>query len=411
MPVVQIALLVAVFFPYVQPVQSPSFTQPYALILAAVLMIPLGLRGLRAMPTRDSVVLVSFAALGTALLLLDGGPGSLQDLKYLLNYVAPLILVAPLFAVLRENPAAARRGIEIAIVVWLGVALVEKFVSPHIFAFLLGTWSNVPIDMPLSARGVVSLAPEPTHYGFHILMLGAAAFLLGSRLFYPALAVAQAVLLAQSSSAILALALGGVLLCLRWPRYAILLGLPAVLIGGLGLALAIMLGIGGRPVILAQELLADPWGIVTADMSVNYRLGGLGATFVEVWSGGLLPYGLSWETWLAVRDQALREHTWLIDLSTVGPPSGIGVIAIQSGVIGLVLLVLMLARIVGAAPRGLLALLPCTAPFVFMSQYYISGPVFSLVLASAIFVISRREVTVDAPSRSDDTLPRTRLAH
>ncbi|WP_372426847.1 hypothetical protein [Salinarimonas chemoclinalis] len=404
MPLAHIVLLAAVFFPYVQLVPSPSFTQPYALIVAALLFVPTGVVGLRTMPTRDCVVLVSFAALGAALLLLGGGPGSMQDLKFLLNYLAPLLLVATLFVVLRGDTAAARRGIEIAIVVWLGVALVEKFVSPHVFAFLLGTWSSVPIDMPLSARGVVSLAPEPTHYGFHVLMLGAAAVLLGSRPVFPALALAQAVLLAQSSSAILALALGGVLLCLLWPRYVVLLGLPAVVIGGGALLLAIALGIGGRPVLLVQELLADPRGIVTADMSVNYRLGGLAAAFVEVWNSGFLPHGLSWETWMAIRDEALREHDWLIDLSTVGPPSGVGVIAIQSGIVGLALLLAMLVRIVGASPRAVVALLPCTAPFVFVSQYYISAPVFSLVLASAIVVASRREATAAARTPSEEPL-------
>ncbi|WP_156917445.1 hypothetical protein [Salinarimonas rosea] len=402
MPFARMVLLAAVFFPYVQLVPSPSYMQPYALIVAAFLFMRTGLLGMRTMPTRDCVFLTAFAALGVALLLLDGGPGSMQDLKFLLNYVAPLLLVSTLFVVLRDHTAAARRGIEIAIVVWLGVALVEKIISPHVFAFLLGTWSSVPIDMPLSARGVVSLAPEPTHYAFHILMLGAAAVLLGSRPVFPALAVAQAVLLAQSSSAILALALGGALLCLLWPRYVLLLALPAAIVGGAGLALAIAFGIGGRPVILLQEFLSNPVGIVTADMSVNYRLGGLAAAFAEVWNSRFLPHGLSWETWLAIRDEALREHDWLIDLSTVGPPSGIGVIAIQSGIVGLALLLAMLVRMVGAAPRAVVALLPCTAPFVFMSQYYISAPVFSLVLASAIVVTSRREAIAAAPARADE---------
>jgi hypothetical protein len=397
-PVAHIVLLAAVFFPYVQLVPSPSYTQPYASIVAALLFVPMGIVGLRAMPTRDSVILIAFAVLGAALLLLAGGPGSLQDVKFLLNYLTPLVLAAPLFVVLRDHTAAARRGIEIAIVVWLGVALVEKFVSPHVFAFLLGTWSNVPVDMPLSARGVVSLAPEPTHYAFHVLMLGAAAVLLGSRPIFPALALAQAVLLAQSSSAILALAFGGALLCLIWPRYIVLLALPAAILGGAALAMAIMLGIGGRPIILAQELLADPAGILTADMSVNYRLGGLAAAFVEVWNSRFLPHGLSWETWLAIREEALREHDWLFDLSTVGPPSGIGVIAIQSGIVGLALLLAMLARMVAAAPRSVVSLLPCTAPFVFLSQYYISAPVFSLVLASAIVVALRgHEAAAPAP--------------
>ena len=54
-------------------------------------------------------------------------------------------------------------------------------IDPQFMTFLIGSWSESAQIVVDSGRGVLSLAPEPTTFGFHIIILAAIYYLLSGQ--------------------------------------------------------------------------------------------------------------------------------------------------------------------------------------------------------------------------------------
>jgi hypothetical protein len=93
------------------------------------------------------------------------------DLKYLITYLTlPIVSIATFIALNLEKSKIVKILIYSSLT-WLLIGLVQQFVTPSFLSFLVGQWNEVAEDSILSGRGVTNLAPEPTHYGFHILLM------------------------------------------------------------------------------------------------------------------------------------------------------------------------------------------------------------------------------------------------
>src|SRR5215217_7088272 len=169
MPVLAVVLILAIAFPYIQPLPSDSYTQIYAIVAAALIMVLTGVRGIVTAPPLDRLALIGLAVAGLVAFALSSFPqfGG-QELKYLLNYVSPLIIAPAIMILALEQ----RRSLDIALrfsaAVWLLVALAQSLIDPSFGTALLGGWGGFVSDISASGRGVVGLAPEPTHHAFHI---------------------------------------------------------------------------------------------------------------------------------------------------------------------------------------------------------------------------------------------------
>lgn len=391
-------LLYAIFLyastmPYVQLLPIGSYTQPYALVLALLIVVRKWHTIFRTMPAIDLLAVLSLFVLGTFLFLISSFPEvKPQELKYLLNFASPFFIAAATFVVASERPELAATVLRTSIAIWLATALVQTFVTPSFLSFLIGSWSDVAEHSVASGRGVVALAPEPTHHGFHMLLLAASAALLFDRpRFWPALAVADAVLLARSSSAVLAIAIGLMLWTLIKPyRLAVTIPVVAVVVGsGLAVALALF-GEDSRLLTLADAFLREPQNILAVDASVNARLGGLIASFHYMIEHGFVPNGISHVRWLATSEEIIRRHDWLMFLSESGPPSGIGVILLQLGFVAFPIIAVIARRFLQTDLRGWASLVVLSAFAVFLGQYYIGAPGFGLVYGLAIHRAARR---------------------
>ncbi len=282
--------------------------------------------------------------------------------------------------------------------------MVQSFISPSFMTFLIGNWSNVAEGVVETGRGVLGLAPEPTHHAFHMLLLGGALMILGRSTKLASLCIADAVLLARSASAVLALLLALIVLVLRRPArllvVAISIGTVAFLMSGsIGhwLEQIPILDDSTRIFVLLKAFLSNPTELLTLDYSVNARIGGAAASFVEIYNSWLMPHGMSHDQWLATGRRLVNEYDWLLDISLVGPPSGIGVVLFQAGFLAIPFLVWPFVRIVRAAQSRLASVLLYASVFVFFGQYYISSPEFSLLYGCAIYsALARRAAAAQA---------------
>lgn len=382
--------LLLLAFPYVEWIPFPSYTQPVPLVLASVLWLP-SLYLLRRTPILDVLGLIGVAIIGCSLfLVLGAGMAEAQPQKYVLSYLSPLWLGIPALLVIRFYPETSLVVLRWSIALWFFVSLVQMSISPTFATFLLGQWGEYALDIAASGRGAIGLAPEPTHHGFHMLVLCAVMVLLDPTTrgrWWAALGVFDAVVLAGSSSTLMVLVLGGMTcLILRYPVRAVCLGLAAWLFWcWLPISLSMHAGAEGRVYLLLADLLKDPASVM-ADRSVNLRLGGLVATLQDIWINGLEPRGMGVERWDEARLDMLERNSWLYDLSEVGAPSGIGMMLFQGGFLVLPFLLLLFRPIVQVRGRsGVAQAIVLAMPFVFLSQYYLSAPAFAWLCGAALY--------------------------
>ena len=405
-------LLLLIAFPYVQLIPVASYTQPFPLLLGA-LLFTLNFDAIWRLKFLDRAALLMLAAVGTALFLLTCIPYSdTQDYKYLLSYLSPLVLTIAILPFLERYPDLAIRLLRLSICIWFMVSAVQVLRDPTFATFMLGAWGQHSLDIVHSGRGVMGLAPEPTHHAFHILVLGAALALLDTSnrsRWLLMLCIVEAVVLAASSSAILVLGIAGVIwLLICRPRWIVLILIVAALAWSLNVSIDWFLRSGSRAHSLISEVLADPFSLMDIDYSLNIRLGGMAAVLMDAFDHGLIPRGMATQTWLDAREEILETSRWLMDLSLVGPPSGLGLLLFQGGILVVPSIVLMFHRMLSIRLGMLERVLVIAMPFVFLSQYYVSAPSFGLLYACAIYRVScmrRTALTRDAtPKPSSEIL-------
>ena len=383
-----ILLLLFTAFPYLQITPSDSYTQPASLIFAGPIFL-LNINLMKHMNFEDRAALLGMAFLGIFIFLLTCFPyNNTQEYKYLLNYISPIVITIASLRSLIRHPDLSKKILQVSIVIWLGVAVVQKFISPTFALVLIGQWGEHAVDILESGRGILSLAPEPTHHAFHILMLAACLIQLDRNRFSRILVlicIFDAIVLAASSSAFLALIMASLMFFLFYQLRWLALLIIFLMIGwSLTDTIARIFPNDSRFFILINAVLTEPTALLSIDYSVNMRLGGMIATIFSSGTNFLLPHGLGIVSWEASRENLLQSLPWLMDLSYVGPPSGIGVLLFQIGILALPFLWQVFRRILSINVGWTEQIVLLSIPFIFLGQYYISAPSFSLLYACAL---------------------------
>jgi hypothetical protein len=380
-----LCLVFFICFPFVQILPLGGYTQPNALILS-FLILPFVLKSnLQNVSGLMLAVLVSFIVVGLVLFISTCYPyANYQEYKYLSTYIGfPTIVFSTIFFLKKEKILVVKI-LEYSVYMWLFVALVQMVWKPDFMLGLISISSTIANDILVSGRGVLSLAPEPTHYAFHMVMLAAAIAMLGGRKLAIILALIQAVLLAKSASAVMTLGLGFILALFVSGKISLKMVLAAAVVVCVMAVLLFYFGSESRIVLLVSEFIANPFGIIFRDYSLNLRLGGVVASFAYIFNDFIIPHGMSHEAWLSSTESIKLNNTWLVDISAVGPPSGIGIILYQAGFLMLLQLVIMLVTIFRTKIKGLKVVIVYAVPFVVLGQYYISAPLFAFIFAITI---------------------------
>lgn len=153
---------IACFFAYVFPVGFGSDTQPWALVFACVVIF-LCLVKNRSVENQSVLLYwIIFAIYVTVIAFVSFlCNGSIRSIlpsyaNYLTVLLVPMATVMSLIVLEGKNEIISK----IAINVWLLVGLVQKFIIPEFAYFILAN-HRTSVE-----RGVISLAPEPSYYGF-----------------------------------------------------------------------------------------------------------------------------------------------------------------------------------------------------------------------------------------------------
>lgn len=387
-----IPLLISIIFPYVQPVVSQSYTQPYAYVFG-LLIFAIKFKNSSYQIIHDFPELVLLSIVGVVVFIISCYPFSqIFEFKYLLNYIGPLLIAIPVYFGLLEKKILIVRAIQIGILIWVVISIVQRIYDPFFLTSLIGQWGESANDIIRSGRGVIGLAPEPTHHGFHILLMGASLILIDqsrqSRLLV-FMCLIDAIFLAASSSAFLCLIIAfGLYLIVRKTVLIIFLGLIIYQFyfwGGIEYITNLDIG-GSRMLNLIITILTDPLDAVLSDASVNARLGGIYACFYDVFSHFILPRGLSHESWLQSRSDLLMKFKWVNDLSDNGAPSGWGIILYQVGFLSFpVIGRLFYGVCINNVKEFFSVILVMAIPFIFLSYFMISAPSFGIAYASLIY--------------------------
>jgi hypothetical protein len=394
--ILTVFLLITSAFPYIQIVPNASYTQPLPLLFGAILFL-FNLEQLSKLKHLDRIVIISIAILGALLFALTCTPyNNYQEFKYLLTYLCPLLLVPSFLAAIYNMPYLTMIILRCAIVIWLLTGFIQTYIDSTFGLSLLGIWGNAAQDIIDSGRGVLGLAPEPTHHAFQILLLGAClAYLDNTRigLFLGIGCIISAVLFAASSSALLVLLVA----CITYFLHRkLLLALIFVLIVSFTWEMFPYIvkeffGLNSRITILLSNFLENPSTFLMTDKSANIRLGGLWSIFSHTLESGFMPHGLSQEAWLHARDGMLLKYHWLITLSLIGPASGLGVLIFQAGLLILPFIIISMHRIVSHTTDTMTGqILIYCVPLIFLNQFYLSTPVFSLIYACAAYNYAKR---------------------
>lgn len=380
----KLLLLLLIIFPFTKILPLETYNQPYAVALGSLLLILAPSSFLR-LPRIDRLVLTYFLFLGLGMFVWAvPRQAGLRELQYLLVYVTPFVVVPIMLGAMRTQTELVKKILTIGIVLWASVGVVQFAYDPNFLTFLVSGSTELGSNIVDSGRGVLSFAPEPTHFGLQMIALGASLYLLRGPSWAVALAILSSLLLARSSFALLVLAFGSltwVLLAVRrWPLLA-LAATATYFAQYIASTLFPEDSRIGRLLAVFSESGRD----VLLDHSVNARLYGIYAPIVESFANFLLPLGIHQDDWLQLRDIILAENAQIINLSTTGAASGYGIVLVQAGFLSLPVLVYFFRRICLAKNENWTGFLATSGFFVFMGQLNLSTPTFSLLLAAAIY--------------------------
>ena len=379
------ATLVFCLFPYTQIIPLDTYNQPYALALSFLILI-LNPKAIFSLPQIDQIMLSYLAFLGVMLLLLELPFGiETREMAFTISYITPVVTTAAVFCILLRNPTMVRKILIAAAVIWFGVNIIQSFIAPTFLTQLVTRDLELADNVVASGRGILGLSPEPTHNAFHNLLLGASLLMVGGPLWAVALSISSAILLAKSSSAVLAIGLGLLLWAVRHPLRRWWALLPFVIPQLVIYILTFFVNEQSRlgSIILSLKDL-DP-SIVLLDNSVNMRIGGATMPILYSIQDFLLPQGISIQSWLALRHDILADQSWLMDLSLNGPASGFGLFIVQGGVFSLPVIIYFINRLFLNNLPSLASLGSVVVLAVFLGQFYFATPIFGLFYATLIW--------------------------
>lgn len=196
-------------FPYLTFAVSPipsSYLQPYFLIVGTIIFL-INIKDIKALITLDYLIMLISLLMGA--LLIGISFLTMNDLSTLvkyfnLGYLAPfmfvLLTLVYKFLIRTIELDKIRRFFEFTIIIYLCVGLFQTFIDHSFLVSIVGGMKTGYVETIGAKRGVISLASEPTYYGFYMVALAGVVAILRSRVF-DKIAIGQVFFLAVSTTA------------------------------------------------------------------------------------------------------------------------------------------------------------------------------------------------------------------
>lgn len=289
----EVLLYVTCFFPFVEfVIYIGSDTQPYGALAALFIVI---------LYVFHNIKVTSKGYLSMALIGVLVGASAFVSLfqisvymvfRSYFGYFSMIVIPLAVFLLMKKHGGMNDGLVKLCIWIWFLVGAIQKYVNPSFGYTLLSRHTTN------AQRGTVSLASEPSAYGYMCLFMILLAFgLKKNAKFYVVLLLIQIVAFAGSSVTLVYLA-----------AYVGFYMLNEILLGKkFAVAKVVFLGIGGvaslfliqkfasgmpRMHTLVNLLLTDPARLLK-DGSIRMRLEDIVFSFQSFWQNHMLPHGLS----------------------------------------------------------------------------------------------------------------------
>lgn len=391
-----------VFFPYFQIVNSNSYNQPYALIFSILVIIINKEFKSYLLKKQKILILLSPILISTFLFIINCFPyKNLIEYKYLIVYFSITLITIATVIVALKHLELTRIMTVFAFYAWSLTALIQYFLDPSFLMlhFQAGEEfevldANILLD---SGRGILGFAPEPTHHGFHMLLIAFTLVLLDEKRWMILWCIIQSLFLAKSSSALLTVVLG-ILLSFFFLNFTVKKLFFICFFIFLGISGYIYIqnfdisNTNSRMLNLIYFSLMNPEDAINFDASMNARLGGLYVSIALVFSDFFMPHGLSQESWMMYHDVLMKKYNWLNYLSETQAPSGLGSLLFQSGWLIIPSLYLLYKSVMILRLSQNVNWLKYTFLLITLSQLSFGTPIFSLIFGLALSKFNKKEI-------------------
>lgn len=388
------AFLIFIVLPFTQILPLGTYNQPYAFMVSIFIFLIYLKKIIYLVDINSilaSVIFIFSALLFFILAAFDGI--NIQEIKYLLMYLTPVFVGFAVVCSLYFYKDFTILLIKIGLIFWILIGGIQTFISPDFLTFGVGEFANAAEVVVESGRGVISLAAEPTHFGFHILLLSSFLLIIKEeRWIY--MMIILGLLFSASSSTLL-------VVMLSFLFYFIIRNLiAAVLIMILSFLLfePFLLFISNeifediRVFNLINAFIEEPTNLLFLDHSLNARLGGLMAGISEVWNSYFMPHGMSISDWMVDSKFFLYNNDYLWSISPAGIPSGIVIIIYQIGIFALPFILLFYFRLISLKLTGIRYVFVITPCIIFLFQLSLATPTFGLVFGALIYKLIKPDV-------------------
>lgn len=159
MTYIKFLLLFFIFFPYVNPIVTPWSLQPFALLFSLIYLSMLKHNYINVKIV--SLLIIGFVSIIISVLSLSDPINSLRSVA---NYISLPIIVWAIY-VLNPSSDYVLRFVKISAYIYFCIGFIQLFISPGFLSFLVPHQGD-PDILISSGRGVCSLAPEPSYFGF-----------------------------------------------------------------------------------------------------------------------------------------------------------------------------------------------------------------------------------------------------
>lgn len=363
----EILLYAACFFPFVELYYIGSDTQPYGMLVSMVIVI---LYWIRKASSSGAYIVAALAgiAMGAFAVILIMQGGAYMAFRSYFTYLT-LIMVPLATCIMMEMHGGLNEVLaKICIWIWFFCGFMQKYVQPEFGYSLLSRHTTN------ATRGAVSLASEPSAYGYMCIFFMLIAFRFRKNAkFYILNLLIQVIVFATSSVSLVYMAVYIVLYMinelLMRKKYSML---KTVLVAGGGIGGLMFIDkyipASNRMGALVELLFTNP-GKILKDESIVMRVNAITYSFQSFYENHFLPHGMS--------EQKIM--------------SGIGGLFYECGFIAIIILLAIAVIIWKSYPRDTRLLYTAGFLCIMLSSIPFSSPIVGFYLGHCLYEMRKRE--------------------
>jgi hypothetical protein len=278
-------LLFFIFFPYLTPVETPWSLQPYALFISIILL--LSVRHSKINLNILYLLIVASISLFIAILTYSDVINSIRSIA---NYISLPIII---WALNMINPSSdnIKKFVKISAITYTLVGIIQLFILPGFLSFLVPHQGGAE-ELLLSGRGVSSLTPEPSYFGFIMLLYFFLGLLFKDK-FLIILSFISIFILAQSITVISCLVFSTTIILMFKNKFNFIFTIFLIIV--LIISLFSFLNsssLDTRSIILMQNIITDGFSsTIDNDASATGRMFHITYPIISSFSNFLIPFG------------------------------------------------------------------------------------------------------------------------